>query len=182
MVRRLSTTVAALAVAMLIYCRLRRHHGPRHCRDDPRLPDGRPAKSSAARRAGLFGIRVPVSSVVAASVTLLAMPLTAEFMTRLRRRPRLQRPRWAGVNRCVPPDTIGATPLHEVAMTLAQVEKRLVALEKRMGRLQETLDYQQAVEGIRRGLESADSSEGNSVTKTFADLRRKHGLASRRTR
>ena len=64
-------------------------------------------------------------------------------------------------------------------MTLAQVEKRLVALEKRLGRLQETLDYQQAVEGIRRGLESADRGEGIAVGKAFADLRRRHGLPQR---
>ena len=61
-------------------------------------------------------------------------------------------------------------------MTLAQVEKRLVALEKRLGDLQETLDYQQAVEAIRRGLDSADRGASESVSKTFGDLRRKHGL------
>lgn len=66
-------------------------------------------------------------------------------------------------------------------MTMAQVEKRLLALEKRLGRLQETLDYQRAVKGIRRGLESAERGEGVSVGKAFGDLRRKHGLA-RRTR
>lgn len=66
-------------------------------------------------------------------------------------------------------------------MTMAQVEKRLLALEKRLGRLQETLDYQRAVEGIRRGLESAERGEGVSVGEAFGDLRRKHGLA-RRTR
>jgi len=67
-------------------------------------------------------------------------------------------------------------------MTLAQVEKRLVALERRLGDLQETLEYQQAVDGIRRGLESADRGEGESVTKAFGDLRRKHGLTRRRRR
>ena len=65
-------------------------------------------------------------------------------------------------------------------MTLIQMEKRLAAVEKRLGRLQQSLDYSQAVEGIRRGLESGDRGEGIPVDKAFRALRRKHALSPRR--
>ena len=59
-------------------------------------------------------------------------------------------------------------------MTLGQIAKRLTALEKQIGSLQNQLDYQQAVEGIRRGLDSVDRGEGEPVRKAFAKIRRKH--------
>ena len=64
-------------------------------------------------------------------------------------------------------------------MTLSQVERRLEALEKQVGDLRQQLDYQQAVEGIRRGLESAARGEGESARATFAAIRRKHRRAKR---
>ncbi len=64
-------------------------------------------------------------------------------------------------------------------MTLSQVERRLAALEKQLGQLQDTLEYERAVAGIRRGLQSADREEGESVKKTFSNIRRKHALGKR---
>jgi hypothetical protein len=58
-------------------------------------------------------------------------------------------------------------------MTMTQVEKRLAALERRLTALQESLDYQQAVDGIRRGLESADRGERRSVAQVCRKLRRR---------
>ena len=57
-------------------------------------------------------------------------------------------------------------------MTMAQVHKRLAALERKIDHLQEAIEYQQAVEGIRRGLESADRREGIPAAKAFASIRR----------
>ena len=65
-------------------------------------------------------------------------------------------------------------------MTLIQVERRLAAVEKRLGDLQQSLDYAHAVEGIRRGLESIDRGEGDAAGQVFRELRRKHGLKQRR--
>lgn len=57
-------------------------------------------------------------------------------------------------------------------MTLAQVQKRLTALEQKLDDLRETIEYQQAVEGIRRGLESVERGEGIPTGKVFAAIRR----------
>jgi hypothetical protein len=57
-------------------------------------------------------------------------------------------------------------------MTLAQLERRVKQLEQQVGDLRLALDYRQAVDGIRRGLESADRGEGEPVKKAFADIRR----------
>jgi hypothetical protein len=65
-------------------------------------------------------------------------------------------------------------------MTLAQMHRRLAALEKQVDLLQEALEYERAVEGIRKGLESADRGEGASVKRTFAFIRRKHRVGRRR--
>ena len=64
-------------------------------------------------------------------------------------------------------------------MTLSQVERRLEALEKQVGDLRQALEYQQAVEGIRRGLESANRGEGESVGAAFARIRRKYRRTKR---
>jgi hypothetical protein len=64
----------------------------------------------------------------------------------------------------------------ESGMTLAQMAKRIEALEKDVRQLSELVDYQQAVEGIRRGLESADRGEGEVAAKAFGRLRRKYKL------
>jgi hypothetical protein len=64
-------------------------------------------------------------------------------------------------------------------MTLSQVERRLEALEKQVGDLRQALEYQQAVEGIRRGLESADREKGEGAAVTFAQIRRKYGRGKR---
>jgi len=65
-------------------------------------------------------------------------------------------------------------------MTMAQVAKRLAAVEKRLGDLQQSLEYQQAVEGIRRGLQSVDRGEGVSARKVFSELRRRPARSARR--
>ena len=62
-------------------------------------------------------------------------------------------------------------------MTLSQMQKRLTALERRIGELHRALEYQQAVEGIRRGLESVERGEGESVRMAFARIRRRHKFA-----
>jgi hypothetical protein len=64
-------------------------------------------------------------------------------------------------------------------MTMIHVQKRLAAIEKELSELRATLEYQRAVEGIRRGLESADRGEGAPARQVFNQLRRKHGLAQR---
>lgn len=64
-------------------------------------------------------------------------------------------------------------------MTMAQVEKQLASLQKQFHRLQRSLEYQQAVEGIRRGLASVDHGEGEPTDKVFARLRRKYRLPRR---
>src|SRR5688572_22324797 len=96
MIRRISTTVAALAVALIIYtlftglilhrvgtklvqgpiC-LHTRHPAQTCPSKP-PPPGVP----------IFGVRVSVSSLVAAGVTIASMPLLAEYMTHRRRRRR----------------------------------------------------------------------------------------------
>lgn len=64
-------------------------------------------------------------------------------------------------------------------MTLSQVERRLEALEKQVGDLRDALEYQQAVEGIRRGLESADREKGEGAAAAFARIRRKYRRTKR---
>jgi hypothetical protein len=64
-------------------------------------------------------------------------------------------------------------------MTLSQVERRLEALEKQVGDLRQALEYQQAVEGIRRGLESANRGEGESAGAAFARIRGKYRRTKR---
>src|SRR5829696_6874068 len=95
MVRRISTTVAALAVAMIVYAlftglilhRVSTKLIQVHCLHTPRTC---PTCQASGPPSGvpIFGVRVPVSSVVAAACTLLAMPAVAEFMTYRRRRRR----------------------------------------------------------------------------------------------
>jgi predicted transcriptional regulator len=58
--------------------------------------------------------------------------------------------------------------------TITEMAKRIVALEKTVDRLADQIDYQQAVEGIRRGLESMDRGEGETAKKVSARLHRKH--------
>jgi hypothetical protein len=65
-------------------------------------------------------------------------------------------------------------------MTMSQLVKRLSAVEKSLSDLRDHLDYERAVEGIRRGLESADRGEGEPARRTFARLRRKYKPAPRR--
>jgi hypothetical protein len=94
MIRRISTTVTALAVALVFYALftgliLNRIgtkllqgpmclHTPRTC---PTCQANRPPTGVP-----IFGVRVPVASVTAASVMIMAMPLLAEYMTHRRRR------------------------------------------------------------------------------------------------
>jgi len=65
-------------------------------------------------------------------------------------------------------------------MTVAQLVRRLDAVEKSLSDLRQQWDYERAVEGIRRGLESADRGEGEPARRVFAQLRRKYKTASRR--
>jgi hypothetical protein len=65
-------------------------------------------------------------------------------------------------------------------MTMAQVTKRLAALERKIDHLTHAMEYQQAVEGIRRGLDSADRGEGVPAAKAFTSIRRKYRAPRRR--
>jgi len=95
MVRRISTTIAALAVAMLIYAVFTGlifqrvmtnfvHVGCLH------TPHSCPACRANAPPPGvpILGVRLPVSAIVAACVTAIAMPFVATFMHHHRRRRR----------------------------------------------------------------------------------------------
>ena len=64
-------------------------------------------------------------------------------------------------------------------MTMAQMQRRLNVLERKVGSLETALEYQQAVEGIRRGLESVQRGEGEPARKVFAEIRR-NGRARRK--
>ncbi|HEV7300196.1 MAG TPA: hypothetical protein VGN72_12575 [Tepidisphaeraceae bacterium] len=57
-------------------------------------------------------------------------------------------------------------------VTVKQMVERIEALEQTVDRLAEQLDYQQAVEGIRRGLESVERGEGITARKATTQLRR----------
>lgn len=59
-------------------------------------------------------------------------------------------------------------------MTLTQVSKKIDALQSQVNQLRQDLDYELAVEGIRRGLASADRGEGMPVKAAFDQIRRKH--------
>ena len=65
-------------------------------------------------------------------------------------------------------------------MTLNQVQKRLAVLEQKIDDLRETIEYQQAVEGIRRGLASVDRGEGIPASKVFASIRRERRSTRRK--
>lgn len=51
------------------------------------------------------------------------------------------------------------------------VDEALRALQVRRAR-----DYEEAVQGIRRGLESAECGEGRPANEFFDEMRRKHGI------
>jgi predicted transcriptional regulator len=55
-------------------------------------------------------------------------------------------------------------------VTVKQLAERIETLEQSVERLADQLDYQQAVEGIRRGLESVDKGEGIPAKKMIAHL------------
>jgi hypothetical protein len=59
-------------------------------------------------------------------------------------------------------------------MTLAHLEKRLNRIEQKLDDLHSTFEYAQAIDGIRRGLESANRGEGEKAQSAFSDIRRKH--------
>ena len=65
-------------------------------------------------------------------------------------------------------------------MTMSQVVKRLSAVEKSLSELRDQLEYERAVEGIRRGLASADRGEGEPARRVFTALRRKYKPTRRR--
>jgi hypothetical protein len=54
------------------------------------------------------------------------------------------------------------------------MQKRLDRLEQKVDHLESTLEYEQTVAGIRRGLESIPRTKGISAKKAFASIRRKH--------
>ena len=57
-------------------------------------------------------------------------------------------------------------------VTVKQLAERIESLEQSVARLAEQLDYQQAVEGIRRGLESVERGEGIPAKQMIAHLNR----------
>ena len=61
-------------------------------------------------------------------------------------------------------------------MTLIQVEKRLAAVEKRLGRLQQSLDYSRAVEGIRRAWNQPIAAKVFLSTRRFASCGKSQAL------
>ena len=66
------------------------------------------------------------------------------------------------------------------SMAVTTIEKRIAKLEQTVRTLQDKLEYEAAVEGIRRGLESIDRGEGQPAKEFFAKLRRKHARAATR--
>lgn len=57
-------------------------------------------------------------------------------------------------------------------VTVKQLAERIQTLERSVDRLADQLDYQQAVEGIRRGIESVERGEGIPAKKLIAHLNR----------
>jgi uncharacterized Ntn-hydrolase superfamily protein len=57
-------------------------------------------------------------------------------------------------------------------ITVQQMAKRIEALEQSVDRLAAQLEYQQAVEGIRRGLDSVARRDGISAAKAITHLNR----------
>jgi hypothetical protein len=60
------------------------------------------------------------------------------------------------------------------------MHKRWSALERQMEEFQRTIEYQQTVAGIRRGLESADRGEGEPARSALSRIRRKRKRTARR--
>lgn len=61
-------------------------------------------------------------------------------------------------------------------MTMTQMKKKIESLEKRLTEMQASIEYQSAVDGIRRGIESMESKQGKPAADVFAQLRRKHRI------
>lgn len=57
---------------------------------------------------------------------------------------------------------------------MTAIEKRIQQLEKTVRQMQNKLEYNAAVDGIRRGLESMDRGEGEPAKVFFAKLRQKN--------
>jgi hypothetical protein len=87
MLRNIYISVAALGVALLIYAVMVGVILNRLVRcgisTSPVLTANRPPSGVT-----IFGLQIPLSCVIAAAVTMLAMPLIADFMTHLRRQRR----------------------------------------------------------------------------------------------
>src|SRR5687768_1475222 len=94
MVRRISTTVAALSMAMLIYAiivgalasRIKVLTGGQTCIHSSSRPCPNPAAHPGPAVIRIGGVAVSISSLAACALTLAMMPLLAEYMTHLRRR------------------------------------------------------------------------------------------------
>ena len=61
----------------------------------------------------------------------------------------------------------------------AELVERVAMLETKMARLEEQLDFAQAVEGIRRGLDEANRGEGMPLREFDAQFRAKHKIPPR---
>ena len=61
----------------------------------------------------------------------------------------------------------------------AELVERVTELEAKVARLEEQLDFAQAVEGIRRGLAEADRGEGVPLREFDARFRAKHKIPLR---
>jgi hypothetical protein len=64
-------------------------------------------------------------------------------------------------------------------MTLIQMKRRIESLEKQLSEVQRTIEYQQAVEGIRRGLESMNAGAGKPAKSVLSEIRRIHQIPVR---
>lgn len=95
MVRRISTTIAALAVALMIYAFFTGaiyrqvmiklvHVGCIHDRTTPAASGA----NTAPQTIPILGVQVPLSAILAAAATVIAMPFVATFMHHYRRRRR----------------------------------------------------------------------------------------------
>jgi hypothetical protein len=59
-------------------------------------------------------------------------------------------------------------------MTLSQMSKKVDLLRRQIEDLRESIDYELAVEGIKRGLASIPKQQSKSVRDVFDSIRRRH--------
>jgi predicted transcriptional regulator len=63
-------------------------------------------------------------------------------------------------------------------MTVAELQSRITELEQKVADLQEQLEQERLLSGIRRGVEAADAGRMAPAREVLERLRQKHGIAS----